>query len=406
MIAYHAAWVFPISQPPIRHGYVTVDGSDVVEVGSAASAGAKVVDLGETAIIPRPINAHTHLEFSDLAAPLGQPGMAFANWIAEVLALRVTRTTAKPDLVERGLAELESSLTAGVGEIATLPMSPSDYDRASLTGGMVFAELLSTDLDRGLARLSEIISIADAWPTTAPLALGLSPHAPYTVHWELFRRAIDLAAQRGWLVAMHLGESLDEMELLCSHSGRLHQLLIDRGVWNPAGLPRGIRLTDYLEQLAKAPRALAIHGNFFGEEEYEVLARHRDRMSLVICPRTCNYFLPTLPPIAELIAKGMSVAIGTDSRATNPDLSVWNEARFLLDRDLGLTPEQILELVTLAGAEALWSLDRCGRIGKGVPISALAMVRLSNHEVQPEEAAEQILRGTLEKLPPKHDHTR
>lgn len=398
-IAYRAAWVFPISQPPIRHGYVTVAGDYVVDVGSQAPLGAKIVDLGDAAILPKPVNAHTHLEFSDLAAPLGQRGMPFANWIAEVLALRGTRTTPKPDLIERGLAELESSLTAGVGEIATLPMSSSEYDRASLTGGVVFAELLSTDLDRGLARLDEIRAIGDAWSATTPLAFGLSPHAPYTVHWELFRRAIDLAAQRGWPVAMHLGESLDEMELLRSNAGRLHQLLIDRGVWNPAGLPRGIRLTDYLEQLAKAPRALAIHGNFFGEEEYQVLARHRDRMSLVICPRTCDYFLPTLPPIAELIAKGLSIAIGTDSRATNPDLSVWNETRFLLDRDLGLRPEQILELVTLAGATALGSLDRCGRIGKGVPISALTMVRLRNQEDRSEEAAAQILQGTLEKLP-------
>lgn len=397
--AFQAAWIFTNDGPPIRHGYVTVAGDYVVDVGSQVPFGAKIVDLGDAAILPRPVNAHTHLEFSDLAAPLGQRGMPFATWIAEVLGLRGGRTTPKAELVARGLAELDTSLTAGVGEIATLPMSPSDYDRTSMPGGVVFAELLSTDLDRGLARLDEIRAMGDAWSATAPLAFGLSPHAPYTVHWELLRRAVDLAAQRGWLVAMHLGESLDEMELLRSHSGRLHQLLIDRGVWNPAGLPRGIRLTDYLEQLAKAPRALAVHGNFFGEEEYEVLARHRERISLVICPRTCDYFLPTLPPIAELIAKGVSVAIGTDSRATNPDLAVWNEAQFLLDRDLGLTPQQILELVTLASAEALWSLDRCGRIGKGVPISALAMVRLSNHLVQPEEAADQILRGTLEKLP-------
>lgn len=397
MIAYQAAWVFPISQPPIRHGYLAIDQGRVVEVGPEAPSGAKVIDLGDVAVLPRPINAHTHLEFSDLERPLGQRGMGFAQWIAEVLALRGARTTPKPELVNRGIEELDSALTAAVGEIATLPMSPNDYDRAS-SPGVAFAELLSTDLDRGLTRLEEINSLGDAWPATAPLAFGLSPHAPYTVHWELLSRAIDLAARREWPVAMHLGESLDEMELLRSHSGRLHQLLIDRGVWNPAGLPRGIRLTDYLEKLAKAPRALAIHGNFFGEEEYEVLARHRERMSLVICPRTCDYFLPSLPPIAELVSKGVRVAIGTDSRATNPDLSVWKEAKFLLDRDLGLSPQQILRLVTVAGAEALEISDRCGHIGKGVPISAFATVRLATVESHDDGAAVQILRGTLEKL--------
>lgn len=397
MIAYQAAWVFPVSQPPIRHGVVTIDAGHVVGVGFAALSGARVIDLGEVAIVPRPVNAHTHLEFSDLASPLGERGMPFASWIAEVLALRGARQTPKPEIIGRGLAELENALTTGVGEIATLPIAASDYEHASFPG-IVFAELLSTDLDRGLARLAEIDALADAWPKEAPLAFGLSPHAPYTVHWELLDRAMDLATRRGWLAAMHLGESLDEMELMRSHSGRLHRLLVDRGVWNPAGIPRGIQLTDYLHQLAKAPLSLAIHGNFFGDEEYEILARHRERMSLVICPRTCDYFLPSLPPIAELIAKGVHVAIGTDSRATNPDLSVWNEARFLLSRSTGLPPTEMLRLVTLRSAEALGIEDRRGQIEPGSLTAALATVEMGHAAEDAESAAEQILRGVPQAL--------
>jgi cytosine/adenosine deaminase-related metal-dependent hydrolase len=371
-IAYHAEWIFPVSQPPIRHGYITVAQDRVIEVRTSAPSGTRILELGAVAILPKPVNTHTHLEFSNLKRPLGKPRESFAAWIGEVLTQRATNKTPKEDCIQRGLAELRDSLSAAVGEIATLPSQASNYAQASI-GGTAFHELLSTNHERGLARLAEIVALADGWPSEIPLSFGLSPHAPYTVEWRLLEKAVEVAGERNWPVAMHLGESIDEMELLASHSGKLHQLLRDRGVWNPSGLPRGIRLSDYLSILAKAPRALAIHGNFLGKEEHEILARNRAHLSLVICPRTCHYFLPALPPIDELIAKGVHVAIGTDSRATNPDLSIWNEAQFLIRTAPNLTPQEILRLVTLAGAMALGLDDKLGQIKPGVSVDCLAI---------------------------------
>ena len=171
--------------------------------------------------------------------------------------------------------------------------------------------------------------LADAWSATTPT--GVRPQSPCALHGSLGaspNKAIDLAAQRDWPVAMHLGESLDEMELFRSHSGKTTPIAHrSRRLESRQACPRGIRLTDYLSNSPKLLPALAIHGNFFGDDEYEILARHRDRMSLVICPRTCDYFLPTLPPISELIAKGIRMALGTDSRATNPGLVYLERSR-------------------------------------------------------------------------------
>ena len=70
MIRYHAAWVLPISEPPIRDGWVAVDRGRVVALGAAGKRvladGAEVVDLGDVAILPGLVNAHTHLELSYL----------------------------------------------------------------------------------------------------------------------------------------------------------------------------------------------------------------------------------------------------------------------------------------------------------------------------------------------------
>lgn len=394
-IAFHADWVFPVTAPPLRHGFLTIEegvvGEGVVaEVASSAPSGVKLVELGQVAILPRAVNAHTHLEFSDLAKPLGEERQSFSGWIGKVLEQRSQRPTSKATSIEKGLQELANAMTIGVGEIATHPSSAAEYAKAEASG-VAFQEVLSTDYDRGIERLAQAVSLGDAWPAAAPLRFGLSPHAPYSVEWRLFQKMVETAMAKQWPLAMHLGESFEELELLRSHSGKMRQFLVDRGVWNPSATPRGIRLADYLVQLAKAPRALAIHGNYLDDEEHELLARHRDRMSLVICPRTCDYFLPKLPPIAELLAKGIHIAIGTDSRATNPDLNLWNEARFLLANAPDLAPAEVLRLATRAGAESLGLGAEYGRIGPGVPLKHLAFVPVVNVENQAQSAMESAM---------------
>ena len=70
MVRYHAAWILPISEPPIRDGWFAVDHGRVVALGAAGKRvladGAEVVHLGNVAVLPGLVNAHTHLELSYL----------------------------------------------------------------------------------------------------------------------------------------------------------------------------------------------------------------------------------------------------------------------------------------------------------------------------------------------------
>src|SRR3954462_2257240 len=66
--AYRARWVVPIDQPPLEGGIVTIAGGRIVAVGKD-EAGVPPRDLGDVAILPGLVNAHTHLEFSLLERP-------------------------------------------------------------------------------------------------------------------------------------------------------------------------------------------------------------------------------------------------------------------------------------------------------------------------------------------------
>jgi len=211
---------------------------------------------------------------------------------------------------------------------------------------------------------------------------GLSPHSPYTVHPELLRKACELSAKQQIPLAMHLAESMEELELLRSHSGPLVERLKALGAWHPGSLPRGMRPLDYLETLATAHRVLVIHGNFLVREEMEFVAARREKMSVVYCPRTHAHFPHGEYPLAEMLACGARVAVGTDSRATNPDLSVLAELRHVARHHPAVTPEAILKMGTLHGAEALGLADELGSLTPGKQ-AALAVVPLPEEEGDP-----------------------
>ena len=144
--ALKARYLFPIDGPPIPDGVLTLADDRIVAVGENVS-GNVPRDLGNVAVLPGLINAHAHLEFSDLPSPLGRPGMAFTDWLAAVVTWR-RQQLAETDSVERryraaerGLDEVARTGTAAVGEIAS-PGWPEAAFQASPVDTTVFLELL------------------------------------------------------------------------------------------------------------------------------------------------------------------------------------------------------------------------------------------------------------------------
>ena len=372
-LALQARYLFPVDGPPVENGVLTISDERIVELGPRA--GSAACDLGNVAILPGLVNAHTHLEFSDLPAPLGQPGMAFTDWIRLVIASR-HRATLASEAVSAGVRESLQAGTTALGEIATSAWSPALFACASLEA-IVFLEaiaLLPQHLEARLAEAEEHVSR----PWSQQLQPGLSPHAPYTVHPQLLSALAQRSAAARVPVAFHLAESRDELQLLQSGSGRFVDLLEELGRWDPAAISPGSRPLDYLQQLSGAHRALVIHGNYLDAEEQQFLAG-RPSMSLVYCPRTHAYFGHDRYPLEKLLALGVQMSLGTDSRASNPDLSLWSEIRYLAEHFTGVSPAQILELGTICGACALGQDAHYGSLTPG-KLANLAIIKLPDHK--------------------------
>ena len=419
-----AKYIFTGLGPPISNGVLRYNSHEILYVGKPDGP---ALDLGDVVILPGLVNAHTHLEFSQLTAPLLPAGAEFASWIRRVVRWRgeqqgagVPGTDWRTAAVASGRYEQLAAGTTLWGEISTPPWSPVLYASESLDDhlkviaagkegadscriaslltnsgnteiraseststlaeaqdrlsegkrrgqqGVIFFELLGFREERHpiLQNLAREF-LHDPRTGQLPLEAGLSPHAPYTVAPRFLEWVVALAKHERRRLAMHLAESRAELELLSTSTGSLRTLLEEVGAWQPGQIPLGSRPLDYLRLLASAHHSLVVHGNYLDAEEMAFLAQQRQRLTVVYCPRTHQYFGHDAYPLAKLLGAGARVALGTDSRASNPDLSLLNELRTVAARHPDIAPELILRMGTRYGAEALGAESCTGSLEAG-----------------------------------------
>jgi cytosine/adenosine deaminase-related metal-dependent hydrolase len=372
--AVRARWVFPVAGAPLSGGAVEVaaDGR-VVALHRHPSTGA--IDLGDVALIPGLVNAHTHLEFSELAEPL-QPSRPFANWLRALLAYRRSRGDSQR-AIRTGLAESQQSGTIALGDIDTRGQ-PDQYAGSCVTQVVAFRELLGLDPATVALQLGTAAEFLDhsRGQESDNVIRALSPHASFSVHPQLLDGVIARATSRRCPVAIHLAETRAELQLLASGTGELVELLSEAGIWQGPLYPSGTAPLDLLRRLEVLPRVVIAHGNYFGEAEINFLAG-RPNLAVAYCPRTHAFFGHENHPWRELTARGGVVAIGTDGRCSNPDLSIWHELQFLRGNFPDASAGELLRLGTINGARALGLEGRLGSIEPG-KLPGLAVIRLGS----------------------------
>ena len=361
-----ARFVIPVDRPPLAGGSVTIEAGRIVAVEPRGARRADV-DLGNAAILPGFVNAHTHLDLTGLRGRT-PPGPNFVDWLRAVIAQRREQ---HPDQVQRdiqlGLDECLASGTTLIGDIAAGGESWMVLANSACRS-VVFYELLGLSKPRA----HQAWAAASAWLRSLPVLPnckpGLSPHAPYSVRASLIRAACKYGENRNLPVAIHVAESLAEMEQLAQRSGPMVGVLQAMGVYDPSGL---INSPDELiERLGRSRRPLLIHGTHL-EPNAKLLQGSR----IVYCPRTHRAFGHPPYPLAEFLRAGVRIALGTDSLASNPDLSLFNEARFVRQNHDSVTPSEILRMATLSGAEALGWERETGSLTPGKAAN-LAIVSL------------------------------
>jgi len=361
-----ARWVFPVDGVPIENGLVVIQGDRIVAV-EKHGAREPEQDFGDCAVLPGLVNAHTHLDLSGLRG-LAPPSSDFTAWLRSVIVHRRSRTleNVRTDIRE-GLAECLRFGTTLLGDISGDGSSWDALAEAPVRA-VVFRELLGLPPNRAAVAVSSAgdwLSSRHATPTCRP---GLSPHAPYSVSETLFHEVGRIASIGGCEpnttqhipipIAVHLAETKAELELLERKSGPFVSFLNELGVWAPeelvANSQRVMNLCD------RGIPQLYVHANFLAAS-----SRVPSRSTIVYCPRTHAAFGHRPHAFRDFLSLGVRVALGTDSLASNPDLDLLAEARFVHRLYPDFPGDRLLHMATLAGAEALGWADETGSLAPG-----------------------------------------
>lgn len=368
-------WVVPVSCPPIRDGYIRLDGPHISAVGAYASLPAgetgDVLDLGDAILTPGLVNPHTHLELTCYAGAL--PPAPFWDWIRQLIPLRAHPAAMDQEAVSVPMGAWQS-LRAGVtcvGDISRCNISWRGLKRVPIRK-VCFAELLSL-ADQPPRTPDELRTAFEEIEEDELLTAGVSPHAPYSVFADHLAAAVRLARQRRRPWCSHWAETREEVAFLMGQLDALPEFfrryLENQGLRSPAK-----SAGEFLTYVAEGgPPGLLAHGNYLDKTDIAHLAAAGH--SVVFCPRAHHFFGHSAYPLATLRAAGVRVVLGTDSVASNDDLSLLEEARFVRSHVAEPPPDaELLRMITLDAAAALGLHSQIGSLeaGKFADIAAFS----------------------------------
>ncbi|RXT13951.1 amidohydrolase [Ammoniphilus sp. CFH 90114] len=341
----------------ITNGALVFEEGKITYVGETPedlSGYGEIIDVKGSIVMPGLVNTHGHAAMSLLRGyaddlplqewletkmwPLeGQFTSDHVKWgtMLSIIEMLRTGTTSFVDMYDHMDQVAEAVEKSGM--------------RASLTRGVI--GLCPGDVQK--AKLEEATAFARNWHGQAGgrITTMMSPHAPYTCPPDYIRQIVEKAHELDLPVHIHMSESLREVE----------QNVKDYGLRPPA----------HLDKLGVFERpTLVAHAVHLTDEEIDLLAARKVKVSHN--PISNLKLASGVARVPELLAKGVTVSLGTDSSASNNNLNLFEEIKMtaLLHKGVSYNPvvvpaEEALRMGTRYGAESMFIGDQTGALEVG-----------------------------------------
>jgi len=341
----------------IYDGAVGFEGSRITYVGPTpedVSAYEEVIDLKGKYVLPGLINTHGHVGMSLLRGYADD--LPLQQWLEEKMWPLEAQFTA--DHVKWGtyLSIIEMIRT---GTTTFVDM----YDHMDQVAQAVESTGIRARLCRGMiglcseeerqAKLREAVQFAKDWHNQADgrITVMMAPHAPYTCSPAFITQIVEKAEELSLPIHIHMSETRWEV-------GQNEQ-------------DYDLRPVAHLENLGVFRRpTLVAHAVHLTDEEIGILAHYNVKVSHNV---VSNLKLASgVAPVPKMLAKGISVSLGTDSSASNNNLNLFEELKLaaILHKGVNYDPvavpaEEALRMATRYGADGVFQSDALGVIEEG-----------------------------------------
>jgi cytosine/adenosine deaminase-related metal-dependent hydrolase len=325
---------------------VTVsDEGVIVDVSTVESLDRQAgVEFYPGIVTPGFFNAHCHLELSHLAGAIA-PGGGFTEFARGMRRVRGGfpdgRRTAAADFWD---AKMWSE---GVSRVADVCNGNSTFDLK--TGSRVryhnFCELFG--LGAGTGHASALRDRAREMGIEA----SVTPHSSYSLQREAFAVAASAdTAGRESPLSIHFLESEEEIDLF-KRRGPLWDWYREQGL-APDFLDYGGPAERLVAQIPPARPVMLVHNTCATQRDVDIVMGHFTApVTWVLCPGSNLHISGARPPVGLLRKNGLTIAVGTDSLASNGTLSMVRELRLLAAAPAADIP--LAELLGWAAADSI-----------------------------------------------------
>ncbi len=349
-------------EAPLTHGFVAIQGSQITAVGPASAArdlppARESLDAGGSLVLPGLINTHCHAPmvwFRGLADDL-----ALKDWLKRFIFPAEAGWLNRERVYLGALLAAAEMLRGGITTVADGYFYEAEVRRAlaeaGLRGvtaqGVVDFPAPGVPDPRDNLRVAEDFIAAGGEFSGRGLISTLFCHSAYTCGSETLARAKALTRRLNLPFFLHLAETRQEVEDITRQTGLKPAVYLDR-----LGL-----LDDH---------TVAVHAVWLDPEEQELLAERGVKVSH--CPESNAKLAAGVAPLPDLLARRVTVGLGTDGAASNNNLDLWGEmslaARLhkVWRGDPTLLPAaQTVALATREGARVLGLGNRIGTLAPG-----------------------------------------
>ncbi len=364
-----ARTVVPMEGDPILDGAVAVSGNKIADVGRFAEVRQRqsgdVLDLGEQILMPGLINGHCHLDYTMLRGTI-PPQRSLSDWIRAINAEKAKLTEQDYiDSINAGFAEARRFGTTTILNLTAFPKLIAAIQEPLRTWW--FGELIDVrnpdEAEKIADEAAEFLKTANRW--------GLAPHAPFTASQRLYARCEEIGRRENIPLTTHLAESREEMEMFRDATGAAFEFL--ESIGRPMeDCGRETPLSLFVRTRAIDEHWIIAHLNELDPGDFKLLAS-APKFHIAHCPRSHTFFGHAPFALDRLRTLGFNICLGTDSLASNSDLSLFAEMRELLRKEPGLSPREIVAMATLNGAQAIGQPDSLGKIAPGTYADLIAV---------------------------------
>lgn len=359
-----ASWLYPVSSAPLKNGVLILDSEGTItDILTAAQAGQQKLENiqhYEGVLIPGLINTHCHLELSHLQGKIAEH-TGLPGFVQQIMQQRAASAVEIESAMQQADATMYASGIVAVGDISNQPVSRGVKLQSKIYYH-TFVEAMGFNPLKAKEIIQNAIVTKDAF---APLKATIVPHAPYSVSTALFAEIAQLSAEASESVSIHNQESPAENEFFETKTGHFLKLYgflgLDIAFFEAQGKTS---LQTYLPLLAAAPKTLLVHNTFSSKEDLEFAALTHQNLYWCLCPNANLYIENRLPDINLLKNAGIKITLGTDSLASNHQLSILSEMRTIQQQAAVSFPEA-LQWATLNGAAFLGMEKQLGSFEKG-----------------------------------------